>query len=194
MTHEQFIGMAKDASGRAATKMRFSPVIATAQAALESSFGRSVLAKSANNLFGVKAGRMWKGETVVLPTKEFVAGGWTTVAARWRKYRDWDEAFLDYGSLIERVYPHAAATSHSPRQYLEALVGGYMKYATDPDYVSKVWEIVEQYKLLPLTEELPIFRLFDRKSSQQVGRIVGRVVGDKIYFETLELFDPQENG
>ena len=124
---------------------RYNPIIAAAQAALESNWGRSQLARRANNLKGVKAGRSWDGPTITLPTREFLNNQWVTVDAKWRMYIDWAHAFADYGRLIERVYPQAAAVASNARAFLEALVSGQLKYATDPDYVAKVWRIVEQY-------------------------------------------------
>ena len=136
--------------------LRFNPVIAAAQAALESNWGRSQLATRANNIKGVKAGRSWRGEVLELPTREQRPdGSWYTTVARWRVYRDWAHAFEDYGALIERVYPHAALVADDPRAFLEALVSGTLRYATDLDYVSKVWRIVEQFTMLQVVNNSP---------------------------------------
>ena len=54
---EEFLREAlASAEGGLSSGHRFNPVIAAAQAALESNFGRSQLARMANNLKGVKAG------------------------------------------------------------------------------------------------------------------------------------------
>lgn len=148
MSHEEdFLHRALTA---AAGDPRFNPVIAAAQAALESNYGRSQLAVQANNLKGVKAGSSWPGPVLELPTREWreADGTWYTTVARWRKYPNWQAAFRDYGGLIERVYPHAQEVAGDARAFLEALTSGALKYATDPDYTSKVWSIVKQYDLL----------------------------------------------
>ena len=48
--------------------------ITIAQAALESAWGESGLAKTGNNLFGIKADSLWRGQTLTLNTKEFIKG------------------------------------------------------------------------------------------------------------------------
>lgn len=159
MTHEQqFLQRALKA---AAGDPRFSPVIAAAQAALESNYGRSQLAVDANNLKGVKAGSSWPGPVLELPTREWreADGTWYTTIARWRKYPNWQAAFRDYGDLIERVYPHAQAVAGDAQAFLEALTSGTLKYATDPDYTGKVWRIVQRYDLLNHEPEPPADRL-----------------------------------
>lgn len=152
MTREAFLKAALAAATQArATGAPINPVIAAAQAALESNWGQSQLAREANNLGGVKAGSQWGGPVIELPTREWreADGTWYTTVARWRKYADWAEAFEDYGNLIERVYPHAAAVAGNPREFLEQLTArDYPKYATDPSYTQKVWAVVEQYDLL----------------------------------------------
>lgn len=154
MTREAFLKAALAAATQArAAGAPINPVIAAAQAALESNWGQSQLAREANNLKGVKAGSQWGGPVIELPTREWreADGTWYTTVARWRKYADWAEAFEDYGNLIKRVYPVAASRAEDARAFLEALIhGDRYSYATDRDYVAKVWAIVEQYNLLEL--------------------------------------------
>lgn len=152
MTREEFIDRATAAAREA--KAAGAPInvpIAVAQKALESNFGASQLAVLANNLGGVKAGGSWSGPVIELPTREYRAADdtWYTTVARWRKYRDWAHSFEDYGDLIRRVYPFAAVAADEPRRFLEELVArDYPKYATDPDYVEKVWSVAERHGLL----------------------------------------------
>lgn len=141
-------------------ELRFNPVIAAAQAALESNWGRSQLAVRANNIKGMKVSRDWQGKRIQLPTREQRPDGTVyETTADWKVYPSVQEAFKDYGALIERVYPQAAAVADIPFAFLEALTSGALKYATDLQYTSKVWSIVEQYGMLTwedvygLTEE-----------------------------------------
>ena len=147
-----FLERALVAATEAARYYSFNPAIAAAQSALESNWGQSQLAREAMNLKGIKSGRSWTGPTIELPTREYREADdeWYTTMATWRKYDSWEHAFRDYGALIERVYPHAATLADYPRQFLEALVSGQLKYATDPAYVAKVWRIVEQYDMLAM--------------------------------------------
>lgn len=150
------------------------PVIAAAQAALESNWGQSQLAREANNFHGVKRGSSWSGDVLELPTQEWSETRQTfyTTVAKWRKYRDWQHAFADYGDLIARVYPHAAAAADDALKFLVELTArDYPKWATDPRYTEKVWSIVEQYDLLdmqPASDRLLI--VFDASGSE-AGRV-----------------------
>lgn len=151
VTQDQFIATATIAAQEA--KNEGAPIsvpVAVAQAILESNWGRSQLAREANNLKGVKAGSSWRGDVLELPTKEYRAADdtWYTTVARWRKYPSWAEAFKDYGSLIARVYPHAAAVADDPREFLEQLTDReYPRYATDPRYTDKVWSLIKAFNL-----------------------------------------------
>lgn len=152
MTRPEFIERATVAAQLAkAAGALISVPIAVAQAALESNWGQSQLAKEANNFHGVKRGSSWSGDVLELPTQEWSEARQTfyTTIAKWRKYRDWQHAFADYGDLIQRVYPHAAAAAEDALKFLVELTArDYPKWATDPRYTEKVWGIVEQYNLL----------------------------------------------
>lgn len=174
MTREEFL----KAALAAATAARdvgapVNPVIAAAQAALESNWGQSQLAREANNLKGVKAGSQWGGPVIELPTREWreADGTWYTTVAKWRKYADWTECFDDYGSLINRVYPHAAAVAHDARQFLEQLTArDYPKWATDPRYTEKIWSIVEQHNLLAAAAPERLLLVFDT-TGEEIARV-----------------------
>ena len=134
--------------------------ITIAQAILESGWGKSELAKNANNLFGMKkslSGNAWKGSTwdgksvYSKQTKEVYASGPATVQADFRAYKDWQASVNDHSAYL------AGAKNGSALRY-KGLVGctDYKKaaqiiknggYATAPDYVEKLCRIVEQYGL-----------------------------------------------
>lgn len=126
--------------------------ITIAQAALESAWGESGLAKVGNNLFGIKADGRWRGETLTLNTHEFMKGQWLVVPAKWRKYGSWQASIDD----------HAAFLKGNPRyqpcfscQTTEAFARALLKagYATDPDYADKLLSLISQYKLQALDQE-----------------------------------------
>lgn len=150
------------------------PVIAAAQAALESNWGQSQLAREANNFHGVKRGSSWSGDVLELPTQEWSETRQTfyTTVAKWRKYRDWQHAFEDYGSLIQRVYPHAAAVADDSLEFLVQLTTrDYPKWATDPRYTEKVWGIVEQYGLLDLVPDSGRLLIVFARDGSEVARV-----------------------
>jgi len=120
------------------------PSITLAQAALESGWGRSGLATSHNNLFGVKAGASSRG--VALNTIENVDGTDRVQKERFRTYGSWQESLEHHGALFSRDerYAHARDDWNDWREFL----GGVAPvYATDPAYARRISMIVERYDL-----------------------------------------------
>lgn len=114
----------------------------------------SRLAVNANNFWGIKAFKSWKGETVVLDTFEFIGGKKELVKrVAWRKYPDPFAAFEDYGGLLHgQRYFHAfdylpqdlaTLTEEQEDQFLSEIA---KSWATDPIYarqVDKVEDMVQ---------------------------------------------------
>lgn len=116
------------------------PEYAACEAALESAWGQSRLALQANNLFGEKQSHPPLGESVILPTKEFLYGSWVTVSATWAKFADWNACFAARMALLRRLaraYPtYAAALSAKDGSAFITLVS--KKWSTDPGRAIKV--------------------------------------------------------
>lgn len=164
MTRQEFI----EKAWRAAVSVRnrgalVSVPIVVAQAALESNYGLSALARDHNNLFGIKG--EYKGLFVEYKTSEQTPDGtWYVVTAKFRSYPTWEDAFNDYASIIERLpwYADAADAAHSPRDFLKGIItkyddsGGLLEpgWATDVRYFDKVWGIVISLGLLTKGEDL----------------------------------------
>lgn len=126
------------------------PQAAAAHAANESAFGRSVLAVQGKNLFGVKATgqhtRFWNGDRVNMPTWEVVNGARVNVVEPFRRYTSWAQSFGDYGDIISRVYPSAAAAQERDVAFLAGLfITGPRRWATDPLAFDKACRILAQY-------------------------------------------------
>lgn len=120
------------------------PSVILAQAALESDFGRSELAKTYHNYFGIKS--TGREKSVRLPTSEYLDGQWHTMSEPFRVYRSAEGSIRDYARLItglERYRPVVDAAS--PEQAAYALVQG--GYATDPAYAEKVIQLINTYSL-----------------------------------------------
>ena len=101
----------------------------------------SIYFASGFNLFGIKAGSSWRGDSVSVPTLEFTDDVAERMQARFRAYASPAASFDDYAGLI----------SSDPR-YADALgrgddVAGFARalqeagYATDPDYARKLEEL-----------------------------------------------------
>ncbi len=125
------------------------PSVTLAQAALESGWGRSTLARRYNNLFGMKAGRTG-APSVLLETVE--GEGWPATA-RFRRYEHPAESVADHAALIASSPAYAAAREQAGdwRAYLAALAP---TYATDPAYAYNLSALIRRYDLERLDQIL----------------------------------------
>lgn len=141
-TAEAFVARVLPHARWAAARLGIAPAAIVAQAALESAWGqrmpRTVDGRPSYNLFGIKAGGSWKGDSAVVPTVEFADG----VAVRGRA------AFRAYASLEDGVRDYVEMLAGSPR-FRQALAAGAdalgfltglarAGYATDPSYADKL--------------------------------------------------------
>ena len=120
--------------------------ITIAQAALESGWGESALAKTGNNLFGIKAGSLWRGQTLTMNTKEFIKGQWVVVPALWRKYPNWQASIDDHAAFLKRNPRYRGCFDCSSVQSF-ALALAQAGYATDPDYPGKLLRLIDAHHL-----------------------------------------------
>ncbi len=115
-----------------------------AHAALESGWGmreiRGEGGRPSHNLFGIKAGPGWKGESVLAQTTEYRHGVPVRQIERFRAYADYAEAFADYAGLLQRRYAEALRSGSDARAFAQALAAG--GYATDPAYAGKLAAVI----------------------------------------------------
>lgn len=116
------------------------PSVAAAQAALESSWGKSDLSIKANNLFGVKA--VSGQASVSMPTQEADRNGnFYWINGSFAKYDSWNHSILSYGKLLGTASHYAAVPGlRDPRAQITAIIRG--GYASDPTYVQKIVSII----------------------------------------------------
>jgi len=128
------------------------PEMAACEAALESGWGRSLLAREANNLFGQKqdSGCTEGIGTLALPTREYFHGRWVTVDAGWVKFPDWAAAFAGRMEILRALsvefpdYAHALQAS-TPEQFVQLVSE---RWSTDPERARKVLLIYDEHKEL----------------------------------------------
>jgi flagellum-specific peptidoglycan hydrolase FlgJ len=153
MKAHDFISLIGSAA-KASAKLSSVPASFTvAQAALESAWGESLLARQGKNLFGVKADSSWQGDVLTINTREFLHGTWVRVPARWRKYKDWQTCMDDHAAFLHQNRRYAACfqcTSGDAFARAVAKAG----YATDQDYADKVVSIITQYRLGSLDQDV----------------------------------------
>lgn len=156
MTRQDFVTGALAAAGVVAVEGGpIVPWVTAAQACLESRYGESKLAYQAHNYFGVKAGKHWTGNTILLPTKEFVNGKVVTVIVRWCVFNSMIDCFRDYAARIALLSWYAdaarAARLNDGMGFLRGLTanGKEPGWATDPKYEFKVLEVARAWNLIP---------------------------------------------
>ena len=125
------------------------PSVTIAQACLESNYGQSDLAQKYNNLFGVKGTS--KTTSAVMTTKEYTNGKWVTVKARFQIYDSYEASIRAHNRLFQEgttwnknQYKDVLNAKNYPEQAKALVTDGY---ATDPDYATKLTNLIEQFNL-----------------------------------------------
>lgn len=144
---EDFMSKISAAAQRASQESGVPAQLIMAQAALESGWGkRQIRAEDGStsyNLFGIKAGKNWKGSVVSATTTEYVDGVAQKTKANFRAYGSYDEAFSDYARFMvsNPRYANVVASSDAV-----AAAHGLQRagYATDPQYGGKLVRIMKQ--------------------------------------------------
>ena len=140
------------------------PVFITAQAILESGWGKHVIGKY--NFFGVKRGS-WKGNYLLVTTREVLPhnnlrlklpervvsctqrpdGKFDYVCKMsFRDYSSLDEALRDHEDVL-RGFKDAWEYRKDGRKFVQALQSGSKRYATDPNYVNTIISLFRSVKM-----------------------------------------------
>lgn len=117
-----------------------------AQAILESGWGKSKLAATYHNYFGLKCGTKWTGKSVNLTTQEeYETGSLTTIKDNFRVYDSMEEGVKGYFEFIQLSRYQNLKGITDPRTYLETIKAD--GYATSSTYVENNMALVNQYNL-----------------------------------------------
>lgn len=118
--------------------------VSLAQAALESGWGKHA---PGNNFFGIKG--TGPAGSQFLSTWEFRRGAMVRTQAKFRRYHDPLESFIDHARVISegRYLRHAMQHKNDARAFIHALQSGRYKYATDPRYEAKLLRIIDSHGL-----------------------------------------------
>jgi flagellum-specific peptidoglycan hydrolase FlgJ len=158
----------RQASAAAHAAGHIFPEYAACEAALESNWGQSRLAREANNLFGQKqsvndgAGIATPGANagvLAMPTQEFLHGRWITVVAHWARFTDQEACFRARMALLHRLQQNYPAYARA----LGATTGEVFidevsrAWSTDPQRAAKVLAIHRQHSasFLPVAPPAP---------------------------------------
>lgn len=119
------------------------PEMAACEAALESAWGTSKLARMANNLFGQKKGQE-PYPSISINTREYLAGRWVVVSAAWPVFPDWETSFLERMALLHRNPVYADALKCADGESFVREVSKH--WATDPERANKCLQIYTAHK------------------------------------------------
>ena len=134
--------------------------VTIAQSILESGWGKSELAENANNMFGMKkslsgntwSGSVWTGSVYKKKTAEYNSDGSKYyITAEFRKYNGVPSSIADHSAYLlgakngsKKRYAGLTDTTSYKKQLTIIKNGGY---ATDPEYVSSLSNLIEKYDL-----------------------------------------------
>jgi len=118
--------------------------IILAQAALESGYGTSKLAITANNYFGIKVSPLWFGD--------FVLANDDKPNEKFRKYNTVYDSFIDHADFLMENSRYDSLFNNT--DYIQ-WANGLQKsgYATDNAYASKLISTIEQFGLAKYDKE-----------------------------------------
>ncbi|TKB58717.1 flagellar assembly peptidoglycan hydrolase FlgJ [Ferrimonas aestuarii] len=141
----QFIQSLLPHAQKASSQLGVSPQVLIAQSALETGWGRKVLSSeqgSSNNLFNIKAGSEWQGETLAIDALEVEQGVPVKRRSEFRIYEDIAQSFNDYVDFVQKPRYQDALDAGSDEGFIRGLQQG--GYATDPNYADKVMGIMKR--------------------------------------------------
>ena len=143
-TVEQKINFYVKKYAPAATKnMRFFKIpasITLAQGILESGYGEGTLAKKANNHFGIKCHKGWKGKSITHDDDE--------KDECFRSYKNPLRSYRDHSLFLVDRDRYSSLFTLNRKDYKGWAVGlKAAGYATDPKYADKLISLIERFNL-----------------------------------------------
>jgi flagellar protein FlgJ len=142
MTPDEFVRNMWSHAQAAGQELGVDPKTLIAHAALETGWGKSIPCNPdgtcSYNLFGIKAGGKWQGESVRVNTLEFESGVAVRKRESFRAYASPADSFRDYAALLKNNprYERALGVGDDAAKFATALQQG--GYATDPNYAQKL--------------------------------------------------------
>ncbi|MEW8956645.1 glucosaminidase domain-containing protein, partial [Clostridium sp.] len=114
--HITFINDIKEDAIKTYEKYGILPSITIAQAILETGWGKSNLTTKANNYFGIKADKGWKGKKVTMDTTEFHN---KEIKDEFRYYEEKTDSFIDHGSFLKNNERYTKAGLFTSGNYID---------------------------------------------------------------------------
>jgi flagellum-specific peptidoglycan hydrolase FlgJ len=124
--------------------------IKLAQGVLESGGGTSVLARKANNHFGIKCGSEWRGPTYYVKDDDYDENG-QLIESCFRAYEDPEASYIAHSEFLRdpnKAFRYGFLFRLDGKDYKKWAQGlKSAGYATSPTYADGLISIIEQYKL-----------------------------------------------
>lgn len=148
--HENYIRRYKEIAIREMERTGVPASIKLAQGILESDAGRSILARSANNHFGIKCGSNWKGGEYYRRDDDYDENG-RLIKSCFREYRNADASFVAHSEFLRdpaKAFRYGFLFRLNPTDY-QAWAKGLRQagYATNPRYPELLISLIERYNL-----------------------------------------------
>lgn len=145
-----YIGNYKDIAVDEMHRTGIPASIKLAQGLLESNWGRSDLATSANNHFGIKCGGAWNGNTFYKEDDDKDEKG-KLIESCFRSFSSPLESYMAHSDFLtdpKKGYRYGFLFEYGSTDYI-AWAKGLKKsgYASDPKYPNKLISIIEKYNL-----------------------------------------------
>ncbi len=188
---QDYVQKYKDIAKEDMVKYGIPASITLGQGILESGAGTGPLSVQANNHFGIKCHKEWTGESIKYDDD--------IEAECFRKYKNPEESYRDH-SLFLTSRPRYASLFQLPINDYKSWAKGLKEagYATDPNYPTKLYLLIERYNLQQYDSEVlgletttqqptkvetkPIEIGFPSKTDSQLNAIKHVVVkGDTLY-------------
>jgi len=140
LTEEGYVNAYKDLAVSEMKRTGIPASITLAQAMIESDYGRSRLAREANNHFGIKCHNNWTGPTIRHNDDKR--------NECFRKYRRPEESFYDHSDFLKSGSRYSFLFEIDPSDY-KGWARGLKKagYATNPDYANMLIRKIEENNL-----------------------------------------------
>jgi LysM repeat protein len=140
MTEEAYVVNYKDIAIEEMKRTGIPASITLAQGMIESDYGRSTLAREANNHFGIKCHSGWTGPTVYHHDDRR--------NECFRKYSRAEDSFYDHSDFLKSGSRYSFLFNYSNTDY-KAWAHGLKKagYATNPDYANMLIRKIEEKSL-----------------------------------------------
>src|ERR1700710_2940496 len=100
MSPNDFISMMLKSAQSVQVKTNIPASFTIAQSAIESAWNASFLARKAFNLFGIKANTAWHGQTINMPTYEYLNGKRILIQVDFRKYSNLEAGLQDHADFL----------------------------------------------------------------------------------------------